>query len=367
MASRPPSFRRVEDVNVLWKAPLPTPRDVKSQLPQPEASAEFIRESRGAIERILDGEDNRFLLVAGPCSIHDVHSAMEYGERLKGLSEEVRDVILPVMRVYFEKPRTTVGWKGLLNDPDLNGSFNVPKGINLARQLLLHLAEIGLAAGTEALDTTFPQYIGDLISWTAIGARTTESQTHRELASGLSTPVGFKNGTDGQLHVAISAMKAARESHHFMGIDNDGLMSVFHAGGNRYGHVVLRGGRDRGNYDPLTIAECERRLIEAGLPVNVMVDCSHGNSGKNPHLQPLVAQSCLDQVMGGCRSIFGFMVESHLEQGRQELTGNRDNLRYGVSVTDACLGWADTRELVLRMADRLRERTSSGDYGRATA
>lgn len=260
------------------------------------------------------------------------------------------------MRVYFEKPRTTVGWKGLINDPNLNDSFELDVGLRRARGLLLELAEMGLPAATEALDTTVPQYIGDLITWTAIGARTTESQSHRELASGLSTPVGFKNGTEGQIDVAINAMQSAREPHHFMGISNTGVMSVFQTRGNAYGHVVLRGGRTP-NFDPDSIADCETQLTKAGLAPAIVVDCSHGNSSKDHAKQPGVAQSCIDQILAGNQSILGLMIESHLVEGRQSQS-QVDELTYGQSITDACLGWSDTETLLTQCCERLRQRST---------
>jgi 3-deoxy-7-phosphoheptulonate synthase len=273
---------------------------------------------------------------------------------LRVLAERVSRTLFVLMRVYFEKPRTTIGWKGLINDPDMDDSFHIEKGIHVARSLLLDLAASGVPAATEALDPIMPQYLSELVTWTAIGARTTESQTHREMASGLSTPVGFKNGTDGSLAVAINALQSARHPHHFLGITQQGNSAVFRTRGNSYGHIVLRGGGGRTNYDSVSIALCERELEQAGLPVNVVVDCSHGNSGKDPALQPLVAENIGNQVLEGNRSIVGLMLESNLNWGTQPIPADRSQLRYGVSVTDACIDWATTETLLLALDRRLR-------------
>ncbi|HWJ06630.1 MAG TPA: 3-deoxy-7-phosphoheptulonate synthase [Steroidobacteraceae bacterium] len=345
---------RLHNINVLSSELLPTPEDIKRDLPLPPASEEFVYRSRHAVRRILDREDPRLFVVVGPCSIHDPAAAHEYAERLKTLAAKVERSMLLIMRVYFEKPRTTVGWKGLINDPDMDDSFHIEKGIRTARELLLHLASLGLPAATEALDPIMPQYLSELITWTAIGARTTESQTHREMASGLSTPVGFKNGTDGSLTVAINALQSVRHPHHFLGITQRGQSAVFRTRGNRYGHIVLRGGGSRTNYDSVSVALCERELEKAGLPANIVVDCSHGNSNKDPGLQPLVAENLANQVLEGNRSIVGFMLESHLNWGSQPLSGDRSQLRYGVSVTDACIDWAATEQVLLAVDERLR-------------
>ena len=345
---------RLQNINVLSSELLPTPEQIKRDLPLPAAAEEFIYRSRHAVRRILDREDPRLFVVVGPCSIHDPDAAREYAQRLKALAAKVDRSMLLVMRMYFEKPRTTVGWKGLINDPDMDDSFHIEKGIRLARDLLLHLADIGVPAGTEALDPIMPQYISELITWTAIGARTTESQTHREMASGLSTPVGFKNGTDGSLSVAINALQSVRHPHHFLGITQAGQSAVFRTRGNRYGHIVLRGGGARTNYDSVSLALCERELEKAGLPTNIVVDCSHGNSNKDPGLQPLVAENLANQVLEGNRSLVGFMLESHLNWGSQPLTADRSNLQYGVSVTDACIDWDTTEQLLLAVDERLR-------------
>lgn len=345
---------RLHNINVLSSEILPTPEEIKRRLPLPPESEDFVYRSRGAVRRILDREDPRLFVVVGPCSIHDPAAALEYAERLKALSARVDDTMLLLMRVYFEKPRTTVGWKGLINDPDMDDSFHIEKGICLARELLLRLAEQGLPAATEALDPIMPQYLSELVTWTAIGARTTESQTHREMASGLSTPVGFKNGTDGSLTVAINALQSARHPHHFLGITQQGQSAVFRTRGNRYGHIVLRGGGGRTNYDSVSIALCERELEKAGLPASIVVDCSHGNSAKDPSLQPLVAENLGNQILEGNRSIVGLMLESHLNWGSQPIPADRSELRYGVSVTDACIDWDTTERLLLDLHARLR-------------
>jgi 3-deoxy-7-phosphoheptulonate synthase len=345
---------RLQNINVLSSELLPTPEEVKRRLPLPTASEEFVYRSRGAVRRILDREDPRLFAVVGPCSIHDPAAAREYATRLQGLARRVEETMLVLMRVYFEKPRTTIGWKGLINDPDMDDSFQIEKGIGQARELLLFLAEIGLPAATEALDPIMPQYLSELVTWTAIGARTTESQTHREMASGLSTPVGFKNGTDGSLAVAINALQSARHPHHFLGITQQGQSAVFRTRGNRYGHIVLRGGGGRPNYDSVSIALCERELEMAGLPGSIVIDCSHGNSNKDPGLQTLVAENVAHQILDGNRSIVGLMLESNLHWGCQPITTNRADLQYGVSVTDACIDWETTEGLLQSLDTRLR-------------
>ena len=345
---------RLQNINVLSSELLPTPEQIKQGLPLTPAAEEFVYRSRLAIRRILDREDPRVFVVVGPCSIHDTVAAREYATRLHGLAQRVEKTMLLVMRVYFEKPRTTVGWKGLINDPDMDDSFHIEKGIRVARELLLYLTGIGVPAATEALDPIMPQYLSELITWTAIGARTTESQTHREMASGLSMPVGFKNGTDGSLAVAINALQSARHPHHFLGITQQGQSAVFRTRGNKYGHIVLRGGGARTNYDSVSLALCERELEKSGLPPNVVVDCSHGNSNKDPGLQPLVAENLGNQILDGNRSIVGFMLESNLQWGSQLLSANRSELKYGVSVTDACIDWETTEGLLLSLDQRLR-------------
>jgi 3-deoxy-7-phosphoheptulonate synthase len=344
----------VDNLNVLAHEPLPTPAEVKARLPLSEKARQTVLAGRRTVEAILDGRDPRLLVVVGPCSIHDIKAAKEYAVRLKQLHDEVSESLFIVMRVYFEKPRTTVGWKGLINDPRLDDSFHIEEGLHLARELLLHVAELGLPAATEALDPITPQYIGDLITWHAIGARTTESQTHREMASGLSTAVGFKNGTDGSLQVAVNALQSASMPHNFLGIDQNGLCTVVRTRGNRYGHVVLRGG-NQPNYDSVSIALAERELGKAGLRPQLVVDCSHANSNKDPALQPLVLENIVNQILEGNRSIVGVMLESHLGWGSQKLTRDLSWLAYGVSITDACIDWKATEECLTEAARKLQD------------
>ncbi len=345
----------VNNLNVLSQDLLPTPQQVKSALPLTDKAQATVLQGRETVRRILDREDPRLFVVIGPCSIHDIKAAHEYAKRLKRLADEVGDTLYLIMRVYFEKPRTTVGWKGLINDPFMDDSFHIEKGLHLARELLLHLAEMGLPAATEALDPITPQYLSDLITWTAIGARTTESQTHREMASGLSTPLGFKNGTDGSLTVAINALQSAARPHHFLGINQQGQTAVFRTRGNRYGHVVLRGGGGRPNYDSVSIAVCEKELAAAKLPLNIAVDCSHGNANKDYTLQPLVAENCATQIVDGNNSIVALMLESHLGAGNQPIPADLSKLKYGVSVTDACIDWATTERLLRDLRARIKE------------
>jgi 3-deoxy-7-phosphoheptulonate synthase len=348
------SSSRLQNVNVEAYERLPSPENVRRELPLGPRAEENVLAARDTLRAILERRDPRLFVVVGPCSIHDVAAAREYAERLLALAERVERTLFLVMRVYFEKPRTTLGWKGLINDPDLDDSFHVEKGIRLARRLLLELAEMGLPAATEALDPIMPQYLSELISWSAIGARTTESQTHREMASGLSMPVGFKNGTDGTLEVAINALQAVRHPHHFLGITPDGELAVFRTRGNPHAHIVLRGGGGRTNYDSVSVALCEQELRKAGLPVNLVIDCSHGNSNKAPALQPLVAENCVNQILEGNRSIVGLMLESHLFAGNQPIPEELSQLRYGVSITDACIDWETTERLLLGVDERLR-------------
>jgi 3-deoxy-7-phosphoheptulonate synthase len=340
---------RLQNVNVASSDLLATPEEVKRRLPLTQRASDTVFRSREIIRAILERRDPRLFVVAGPCSIHDVNAAREYAGRLKRLSDEVASTLVLIMRVYFEKPRTTVGWKGLINDPDLDDSFHIEKGILLARELLLYVAELGLPAGTEALDPIMPQYLSELITWTAIGARTTESQTHREMASGLSTPVGFKNGTDGSLATSINALESVRHPHHFLGITQQGQSAVFRTRGNQHAHVVLRGGGGRVNYDAVSIAVAERQLAQANLPTNIVVDCSHGNSNKDPSLQPLVAENCVAQIIDGNRSIVGLMLESHLKPGNQPIPKDLTTLEFGVSITDPCIGWDDTETLLRKL------------------
>jgi 3-deoxy-7-phosphoheptulonate synthase len=347
---------RLENVNVAAADRLPPPDAIRAELPVTPRAEATVAAARETLVAILARRDPRRFVVVGPCSIHDPAAAMEYAGRLHALAKRVERSLFVVMRVYFEKPRTTVGWKGLINDPDLDDSFHIEKGIRLARRLLLDLAELGLPAATEALDPIMPQYLAELVSWYAIGARTTESQTHREMASGLSAPVGFKNGTDGSLDVAINALQSVRHPHHFLGITPDGRLAVFRTRGNPNAHIVLRGGGGRTNYDSVSVALCEQALARAGLPVNVVIDCSHGNSSKDPALQPLVAENCSNQILEGNRSIVGLMLESHLHAGTQSIPADRSQLRYGVSITDACMDWATTERVLAGIAAKLERR-----------
>jgi len=345
---------RVEDLNVESIIPLITPEALKAKLPISEAAAASVMQGRQVIKDILDGKDKRLFVVVGPCSIHDPEAAIEYGRRLKVLAEEVKDSLYLVMRVYFEKPRTTVGWKGLINDPHMNDSFDIEEGLHIGRKLLLDLAEMGLPLATEALDPNSPQYMQDLISWSAIGARTTESQTHREMSSGLSCAVGFKNGTDGGLDVAVNAMKSVSHPHSFLGMNGDGQVSIVRTRGNRYGHVVLRGGDGKPNYDSVSVKLCEQALEKAGQKANIMIDCSHANSSKDPALQPLVAENVANQILEGNKSIVGLMIESHLEWGNQSIPQDLCELKYGVSVTDACIDWKTTEDCLIGMNEKLK-------------
>jgi 3-deoxy-7-phosphoheptulonate synthase len=344
---------RIDNINVASQDLLPTPRQVKDELAAGEAAANTVLEARRVVRNILERKDPRLMVVVGPCSIHDVGAAREYAERLKSLSDELAGSLFILMRVYFEKPRTTVGWKGLINDPDLDDSFKIEKGLRMARQLLLDLADLGLPAATEALDPLSPQYLSDLMSWAAIGARTTESQTHREMASGLSSPVGFKNSTDGSLGVAVNALGSVSQPHHFLGISQDGQSAVFRTRGNAHSHIILRGGGGRPNYDSVSITLCEKALEDAGLAPNIMVDCSHANSFKQPELQPRVAEDIAHQILHGNRSIIGIMLESNHEAGNQKIPEDLSRLRRGVSVTDACMAWDDTKVLLREMASQL--------------
>ncbi len=311
-----------------------------------ERANRTVVEGREAVRRILRQEDPRLLLIVGPCSIHDVDGALEYAQRLNRLREELADQLEIIMRVYFEKPRTTIGWKGLINDPHLDGSYDIEMGLKKARQLLLQITGMGLPSATEFLDPIVPQYIADLVSWAAIGARTTESQTHREMASGLSMPVGFKNATDGSLQIAIDAMTSARAPHSFLGIDQDGVTSIIRTTGNPDGHVVLRGGRLQTNYDPASIAGAAATLKKAALPSVLMVDCSHANSGKQHARQEEVWKSVVNQRATGNPALIGLMVESYLQEGSQPIAKNPTELCYGISLTDACVGWERTERML---------------------
>ena len=335
---------RTENLNIVEVLPITSPEKLKDLLPVSDTIIENVLNSRNAIKKILEGEDSRILMIVGPCSIHDPQAALEYAKRLKNLADEVSETVLIVMRVYFEKPRTTVGWKGLINDPELDGSHKINKGIELARRLLLEINALGLPCATETLDPITPQYLADLISWSAIGARTTESQTHREMASGLSMPVGFKNGTDGGLSVAINAMKSAVQSHHFLGINNKGLSSAIQTSGNRNVHLVLRGGSNGPNYDAVSIQKATEFLASEGLPEAIVIDCNHANSAKDPSRQELVLRDAIHQIKNGNNSIIGIMIESNINGGNQSISSS---LQYGVSITDACLDWENTNRIIL--------------------
>ncbi|MDC9821997.1 3-deoxy-7-phosphoheptulonate synthase [Pectobacterium polonicum] len=335
----------LNNVNISAEQILITPDELKAKFPLNDAEQREIAQARSTIADIIHGRDDRLLIVCGPCSIHDTDAALEYARRLQSLAAELSDRLYIVMRVYFEKPRTTVGWKGLINDPFMDGSFDVEAGLHIARGLLLELVNMGLPLATEALDPNSPQYLGDLFSWSAIGARTTESQTHREMASGLSMPVGFKNGTDGSLGTAINAMRAAAMPHRFVGINQTGQVCLLQTQGNVDGHVILRGGK-KPNYSAQDVAECEKQMQEAGLRPALMIDCSHGNSNKDYRRQPLVVESAIEQIKAGNRSIIGLMLESHLNEGSQSSEQPRSDMRYGVSVTDACISWESTETLL---------------------
>ncbi|RZO20294.1 MAG: 3-deoxy-7-phosphoheptulonate synthase [SAR92 clade bacterium] len=347
--------KAVENINIEQPEILVTPAELKREIPISDKARETISSGRRAIEKILERKDHRIFVVVGPCSIHDLKAAHEYATKLKTLADKVSDTLLVVMRVYFEKPRTTTGWKGLINDPFMNDSFKITDGLHIGRQLLHDVLEIGLPTATEALDPISPQYMQDLIAWSAIGARTTESQTHREMASGLSSSVGFKNGTDGSLTVAINALQSVASPHRFLGINSDGKVSVITTKGNPYAHVVLRGGNGKPNYDSVSVSICEQELSAEGITPNIMVDCSHANSNKDHNLQPLVLDNVANQILEGNTSIVGAMIESHLKAGNQKLSGNPDEMEYGVSVTDACIDWETTESSILGMADKLRE------------
>lgn len=350
---------KTQDLHIREIVRLSSPNAVKAAFPAtPEATA-TIALSRERIIRILRQEDPRLLVVVGPCSIHDQKSALEYAQRLNALRQELAAHFEIVMRVYFEKPRTTIGWKGLINDPHLDGSEDIEEGLKIARRLLVQIASLGLPTATEFLDPIVPQYIADLVSWAAIGARTTESQTHREMASGLSMPVGFKNATDGSLQVAIDAMGAARHRHSFLGMDQDGATSIVRTSGNPDGHVVLRGGRARTNYDAASIADAEATLVKHKLPPVMMVDCSHANSEKKHARQEDVWRSVIEQRVNGTKSVIGMMVESHLNEGNQPFPKPVDELQYGVSITDACLNWEATERMLRWGHERLAGRAAA--------
>jgi 3-deoxy-7-phosphoheptulonate synthase len=355
---------QIDNTRITSVARLPSPTELKAALPVSDLAKDTIISGRRAVESVLDGKDSKLVVVLGPCSIHDVQAAMDYANRLYSLREQVKDVMHLVMRVYFEKPRTTLGWKGLVNDPRLDGSFNMGEGLHTARSLLIEIAELGLPTATEALDPIVPGYIGDLVTWTAIGARTTESQTHREMASGLSSPVGFKNGTSGDVNIAISAIKSAASPHSFLGPSPEGLAQI-NTKGNPYGHMVLRGGANGTNYDFNNIDNCAKAMQKAGLRANIMVDCSHENSKKIAAAQEAVFRVCIDNILDrDQRCIIGLMLESNIMHGSQKIPNDlssgfqRSSLQYGVSITDECLGFEDTQRLLIEGAERLRSKNN---------
>jgi 3-deoxy-7-phosphoheptulonate synthase len=337
---------RTQDLHIREIVRLEAPGKLKAELPITEAASATVAHGRETVTRILRQEDPRLLVVVGPCSIHDVRGALEYANKLIALRKAFASRMEIVMRVYFEKPRTTIGWKGLINDPHLDDSQDIESGLKIARRLLLDITNMDLPAATEFLDPIIPQYTADLITWAAIGARTTESQTHREMASGLSMPVGFKNATDGSLQIAIDAMQSARAPHSFLGMDQEGFTSIVRTKGNPNGHLVLRGGRTQTNYDAKSIREAGTKLIQVGLPPVLMVDCSHANSGKQPARQEDVWRSIVEQRVGGTRSLMGAMIESYLQEGNQPIPKHPADLRYGVSITDACVSWETTERLL---------------------
>src|SRR5690554_3347743 len=346
---------KADDLNIESIDKMMTPAQLKAELPLQGAALEAVRDSRQTIFNILDRKDPRLFVVVGPCSIHDPKAAMDYAQRLKALAEEVKDSLYLVMRVYFEKPRTSVGWKGLINDPYMDDTFRIEDGLRLGRKLLLDIVSLGLPASTEALDPISPQYLQDLIAWSAIGARTTESQTHREMSSGLSSPVGFKNGTDGGLTVATNAMQSVKHGHSFLGLNDQGQVAVIRTSGNPYAHVVLRGGNGKPNYDAGSVADAEAALAKAKVSTKIMIDASHANSNKDPYLQPLVLKNISEQILDGNKSIVGIMVESHLKGGRQDIPENLCDLEYGKSVTDGCIDWDTTEKALLEMHEALKD------------
>lgn len=353
-ATTTPRNAHLNDIHVNSEQVLITPEQLRAELPLSENGRQYVLQARQVISDIVHKRDPRLLVISGPCSIHDIDAAKEYARFLKGLHDQYQDSLYIVMRVYFEKPRTTVGWKGLINDPHMDGSFDVETGLRKARELLIYLTELGLPLATEALDPISPQYLAELFSWSAIGARTTESQTHREMASGLSMPIGFKNGTNGSLGVAINAMQSAASSHRFMGINRQGQVALIKTSGNPDGHVILRGGKQP-NYDSVNIAETEQELASNNLAQSIVVDCSHGNSNKDYRRQPLVAENVFNQICEGNRSIIGIMLESHLKAGNQSADLPESEREYGVSVTDACIDIAATQALIEQAHNKLAQ------------
>jgi 3-deoxy-7-phosphoheptulonate synthase len=334
---------------------MPSPEEIHARVPLSEKASDTVFASREAIKAILDRKDPRIFIVVGPCSIHDPVAGYDYAQRLKKLADEVSDTLYLVMRVYFEKPRTSTGWKGFINDPYMDDSFHIEEGMQKAREFLLKVTELGLPTATEALDPIAPQYLGDLITWTAIGARTSESQTHREMSSGLSTPVGFKNATDGDIQPAINAIKSAASPHSFLGINMQGRSSIVRTQGNAYGHVVLRGGDGRSNFDTVSVCMTERALTKANIAPNIVIDCSHANSLKDPALQPLVMSDVVHQIREGNQSIVGLMIESNIEGGNQPIPEDLSKLKYGCSVTDACVDWPTTESMIRKAREVLKD------------
>lgn len=339
-------MEKINDLNIESIIPIIPPEELKKSYPLTNEIAKIVGESRETIRKIIKKEDKRLLAIIGPCSIHDEKAAIEYAEKLYKLSKKVKDKIFIVMRAYFEKPRTTIGWKGIVTDPYLNGTYDIEAGLKLSRKILTQINSLGLPAASEMLDPIVPQYIADMISWAAIGARTTESQTHREMTSGLSMPIGFKNGTSGNIKLAVDAIISARHPHCFIGIDQKGLTCVVKTKGNKYTHIILRGGKSGPNYHEENIEEAEELMKQAGIDPVIMIDCSHENSGKKACNQFRVLRSVIAQRTNGTKSIIGFMIESNLYPGNQKLT-NIDNLKYGVSITDECVGWEETEEMIM--------------------
>lgn len=344
-----------DDIRIAALKPLIPPAILMEELPITDQASEEIASSRSQIEACLTGQDDRLVMIVGPCSIHDPQAAMEYASLLKKEADRLSDDLLIIMRVYFEKPRTSIGWKGLINDPMLDGTFAINKGLRTARKLLLDISNTGLPCGCEFLDTIMPQFIADLVSWGAIGARTTESQVHRELASGLSCPIGFKNATNGNVQVAVDAISAAKNPHHFLSVTKQGLAAIVETNGNPACHIILRGGSDGPNYDAKSILQTAEMLTENHLPAGIMIDCSHGNSAKQYDKQPIVANEVAAMINDGNTYVFGCMLESHLKSGKQSID-SPSSLTYGQSITDACLGWSDTRPVLESLAQAVRQR-----------
>jgi 3-deoxy-7-phosphoheptulonate synthase len=345
----------IDNVNITAFDAMPTPEQINARLPLTAKAAKTVTHGRNLLRKILDRKDHRLFVVVGPCSIHDPVAGLDYAHRLKKLADEVGDTLQIIMRVYFEKPRTTVGWKGYINDPFMDDSFQVNIGMEKARQFLLDVNELGMPAGTEALDPYGPQYYGDLITWTAIGARTAESQTHREMSSGLSTPVGFKNATNGDLAVATNAVLSASRPHSFLGLNSEGRVAIVRTTGNAHGHIVLRGGDGKPNYDTVSVAVAEQAMAKAKLPANIVVDCSHANSSKKPELQPLVMADVVNQIRNGNKSLLGVMIESNIVGGNQPIPADLSQLKYGCSVTDGCVDWESTEKMIRDAAILLRD------------